>query len=683
MDDTTAVPVLVHSATRDPVEALNSMLRNGGLAAHCTWIPGVQDIGDALEQLNAELLVCYMTPAAELADVATIRDHVAPSVPLVVVRDHIDETVMGEDARRGARDTVSFLHPERLQTVLRRELRTFRLDRTLSSTLRAAQDYRSQLDTVLHRSNDAIAQVQEGIVVDANASWLELFGFDDSAAIVGQPVMDLFAAHTHASLKGALAACLQGRWSDHTLRADGVVADGSTVQLELVLAAGEYEGEPCVRLIVPARRRDERQLEAELGAAMRIEASTGLWTRRHLLGELQTRLATPMRGGVRFIGCIRPDRFRHIERQIGLLGGDEFLAEFAGLVNSLLGPNDLAGHFGGTSLLVLVERGNPRDAEAWAESVVARIARHRFQFDDHAVQATCSVGLGLVPYANPDLNAAVFDALDAARRSRDRGGNQVVAIDRADQDTRVQAYDQVWVKHIRAALMENRFRLVQQPVASLRGGEDKIFDVAIRMVDTQGKEVLPSEFLPAAARNDLLKNIDRWVIGASLAFAAKRHPDLLFVRLSKDSVTDAALLPWLATQLKATGTDPQRLCLQVTEEVAVQHPAQVRQLAAALRELRLRFAVEHFGTGSDPMSLVESLPLDFVKIDGSLMQGLAGNADLQQRVRTIAETAARRSILTVAERIEDANTMAVVWQLGVQYIQGYLVHAPEEVVLKS
>jgi diguanylate cyclase (GGDEF)-like protein/PAS domain S-box-containing protein len=683
LDETTAVPVLVHSATRDPVEALNSMLRNGGLAAHCTWIPGVQDIGDALEQLNAELLVCYMTPAAELADVATIRDQVAPNVPLLVVRDRIDETVMGEDARRGARDTVSFSHPERLQSVLRRELRAFRLERTLTSTLRAAQDYRSQLDTVLHRSNDAIAQVQEGIVVDANASWLELFGFDDAAAIVGQPVMDMFEPATHASLKGALAACLQGRWRDHTLRADAIIADGSVVQLELVLAHGEFEGEPCVRLIVPARRRDEQQLEAELGAAMRIEASTGLWTRRHLLHELQTRLATPMRGGVRFLACIRPDRFRNIERQVGILGGDEFLAEFAGLVNSQLGPHDLAGHFGGTSLLVLIERGNPRDAEAWAESVVERVARHRFQFDDQSVQASCTVGLGLVPYADPNLNAAVFDALDAARRGRDRGGNQVVTIDRADHDTRVQAYDQVWVKHIRAALMENRFRLVQQPVASLRGGEHKIFDVAIRMVDTQGKEVLPSEFLPAAGRNDLLKNIDRWVIGASLSFAAKRQPDLLFVRLSTDSVADPALLPWLATQLRATGTDPQRLCLQVTEEAALHQSQQVRQLAVALRELRVRFAIEHFGTGTNSMSLIDSLPLEFIKIDGALMQGLAGNAELQQRVRAIAEAAARHNVQTVAERIEDANTMAVVWQLGVQYIQGYLVHAPEEVVLKS
>jgi EAL domain-containing protein (putative c-di-GMP-specific phosphodiesterase class I) len=314
---------------------------------------------------------------------------------------------------------------------------------------------------------------------------------------------------------------------------------------------------------------------------------------------------------------------------------------------------------------------------------VQHVQKNLFTVGSKTLSATCSIGLAVIPHGNPDLNAAIDDAIDACRRARQRGGNQVTLLDRADADTRVQAYDQVWVKHIKAALMENRFRLVQQPIASLHGDDPQMFDLLVRMVDLQGKEVLPSEFMPAAERNDLLKNIDRWVIGASLGFAAKRRPDLLFVRLSRDSVADPALLPWLATQFKATGTDPQRLCLQVTEEVALQQSPQVGQLATALRELRVRFALEHFGSSADPMGLIESLPLDFVKIDGSLMQGLAANPELQQRVRSIAEAASRRSIQTVAERIEDANTMAAVWQLGVQYIQGYLVHAPEEVVLKS
>jgi EAL domain-containing protein (putative c-di-GMP-specific phosphodiesterase class I) len=276
-----------------------------------------------------------------------------------------------------------------------------------------------------------------------------------------------------------------------------------------------------------------------------------------------------------------------------------------------------------------------------------------------------------------------MDALDAARRGRERGGNQTVSLNRADNDTRVQAYDQVWVKHIKAALMENRFRLVQQPIASLSGGEQKIFDVAIRMLDGQGREVLPSEFLPAAARNDLMKTIDRWVIGASLSFIAKRKPDLLFVRLSRDSAVDATLPQWLDTQLKSTLATPACLCLQITEEVALRHLPQATLLANALRTRGLKFAIEHYGADALADSLIGVVPMDYVKIDGALMQGLAGSPDLQRRVRAIAEAAARHGILTVAERIEDANTMAVVWQLGVQYIQGYFVHAPEEVVLTS
>ena len=192
-----------------------------------------------------------------------------------------------------------------------------------------------------------------------------------------------------------------------------------------------------------------------------------------------------------------------------------------------------------------------------------------------------------------------------------------------------------------------------------------------------------SEFLPAAARNDLLKNIDRWVIGASLSFVSKRKPDLLFVRVSRDSAIDPGLPQWLELQLKSTLAEPQRLCLQVTEDVATHHPEQVLALANSLHARGLKFALEHFGAGDESNQLLTNMPLDFIKIDGSLMQGLTGNPDLQRRVRTIAEAAAKRKIQTVAERIEDANTMAVVWQLGVQYIQGYLVHAPEEVVLKS
>ena len=90
MSDTSAVPVLVQSASRDPVETLNSLLRNGGLAVHCTWIPAVQDIADALEQLNPELLVSFAPSSQDLVAMASVRDQFAAAVPLIVVRERLD-----------------------------------------------------------------------------------------------------------------------------------------------------------------------------------------------------------------------------------------------------------------------------------------------------------------------------------------------------------------------------------------------------------------------------------------------------------------------------------------------------------------------------------------------------------------------------------------------------------------
>jgi len=684
LNDTTAVPLIVHCATRDPVEALNSLLRRAGVAAHCTWISAPQDIPDALEQLNPELLICCPAAGAGLSELASMRDQVAGMVPLIAVRERVDESIIAADMAQGARDTVSLQQAPRLQAVIARELRAFRLERALTTTLRASQDYRSQLEVVLQRSTDAIAQIQEGILVDANPAWLGLFGIREASELVGQPVMDLFEDSTHAALKAALTACLQGRWSNHTLKAGALMRDGSVAPLELVLALGEFDGEASVRLIVPVQKRDERALAHELETAVLRDQGTGLLMRRHLLHALQERLRSPVAGGVRHLACVRPDRFADIERNLGVLASEQFLIAFAQVVSGLLGPHDIAGHFGGTKLLLLLERGNPRDVEAWCEMLLERVARHLFpnQAGD-GLLATCSIGLAVVSLANPDLNATVMDALDALRRARELGGGQLIAVDRADNDTRVKAYDQVWVKHIKAALMENRFRLVQQPIAALGGGAQKMFDVAIRMLDAQGKEVLPSEFLPAASRNDLMKNIDRWVLGASLSFIAKGKPDLLFVRLSRDSALDGSLLQWLELQLRSGLAEPKRLCLQITEEVASNNVQQITQLITAVRATGVRFALEHFGAGRDSQRLIAALPLDFVKIDGSLMQGLAASPEQQHRVRAIAAAAATHKVQTVAERIEDANTMAVVWQLGVQFIQGYFVHAPEEVVLKS
>jgi PAS domain S-box-containing protein len=615
--------------------------------------------------------------------IAKVRDSIATDVPLLVLRPQVTEAIIAADLGVGARDSMTLASHARVHAVVARELKAFRMERALHNTLRAAQDYRKQLETVLTRSNDAIAQIQEGILVDANRSWLDLIGAAEADAVVGQPVMDFFDDANHAALKGALSACLQGRWKDHSLRAAIHTADGSSLSLELVLTLGERDGEACVRLMVPAQKRNDDNIAEQLAEAVRRNPRSGLLYRQPLLEAMQKRMATAVQGGSRYLLCIRPDNYAALERELGVFSSEDFIIALATLARTQLAATDILGHFSGAGMMALIERGTARDAELWAERLIEKIAKFDFEISGRKIKTTACVGLAAVSNSEGKLEATISDALDAVRRGRQRGGNQVSTLTRTNADARVQAYDTVWVKHIRAALTENRFRLVQQPIASLAGGTDPMFDMLVRMLDQQGKEVLPSEFVPAAERNDLISHIDRWVIMAAARFAARTHPGCLFVRLSRASAVDQSLPAWIDAQLRAQQLEPRRLCVQVTEDIAARHPAEVRRLAAALRGYGIRFALEHFGAGIDPLSLLGSMPLDFVKIDGSLMQGLTEDELLQSKVSSLVDAARARDIETIAERVEDANTMAVLWQLGVQHLQGFLIQAPEEVVMSE
>jgi multidomain signaling protein FimX len=676
------VPMLVLTRQQDHVEAINATLRRAGHPVHCTWLPDARDLVDALIQINPELLVVFtderLLPIDALKE---LRARTQPPVPVILVAEQVTEQSMTEALRAGAQEVVSLAQPERLQLVCARELRAFRLERALNSTLSSAREYQRALAAFMEGSADAIAQVHEGIVVDANPAWLELYGYSDPEAVRGQPLMDLFDPESHAALKGGLVACLTGKWSDHRLRVTALLADGTPLPLEMTLSQGEFDGEPVVRLIVPAQRSDEDEIQRRLADAVRTDPATGMLHRRYLVEQLTARLAQPVKGGVRFLACVRPDRIDQVIAQVGPLLAEEFIAQFAAVVRAECSPTDLAGRFTSSSLMFLIERGTVRDVEAWGEHVVRKIGATVFKVDTRTLTATATVGLGLVPPTVSDPAAPVADAVEATTKGGEYGGNQVYSMGRADSDTRVQAYDKIWVRHIKAALMENRFRLVQQPIASLLGEDKGVFDVLVRMLDEHGKEVLPSEFIPAAERNDLMKNIDRWVIGASMSFSAARKPAGIFVRLSKDTVNDKSLPIWLSNQLKASKVDPSRLCFQVGQEVADQYLLQTKELREHFKRQGFRFAIEHFGTGADPQQLVDHLKPDVVKIDGTLMQGLANNAAQQQKVKALVQIAKGIRAQTIAERVEDANTMAVLWQLGIEYIQGYFVHKPEEVVL--
>ena len=675
------VPLIVLSGREDDVELVNRSLRDGGHAVRCHWVAKVDKLLGALQEHAPELL-CFFPDSLPIAirEIAKIRKHAAGGVPLVVVSKDAQETDIAEALLAGAQDLVSVGQTDRLRSVAERELRAYRLERALNDTLFSANQYKKQLKAFMAGSVDAIAYVQEGILIDANQAWADLLGHPSAEALFGTPLMDSFDGASKAALKGALVACAKGQWNKESVKIVATTRTGDKLPLEIQLEPASVDGDSAVKLSVARRRTETREPEEIIEQAVHKDPATGFYHRRRFLEVLTDRLDTKGGRGVRVLAYIRPDKFRELEEQVGPLATEDVLVQIAEQLRELLQPHDVPGRFGGQVFTVFLERGTLRDVQAWAEGALARIAGQIFESENNTLSVTCTIGLAEVGPTTERLDALIAQARRSNQAGRDQGGNKVVLQQTSDESTLVQRFDEIWVQQIRTALMENRFRLAHLPIASLSGELRSMYDTVLRLIDAQGDEVAASEFLPAAMRNRLLRAIDRWVIGASLAFCGKTPLECVFIKLSAESIIDKSLVEWLTKAVASAGVAARHLCFQISEENATQYLAQTQALAGQLRSIGHRFAIENFGVGRDSGRILSQTPMDFLKIDGSLMQNIASDPMRQDKVRVYVQAAANRAIPVIAERVEDANTMAVLFQLGVAYMQGHYVHEPEVVL---
>ncbi len=186
--------------------------------------------------------------------------------------------------------------------------------------------------------------------------------------------------------------------------------------------------------------------------------------------------------------------------------------------------------------------------------------------------------------------------------------------------------------------------------------------------------------MPAAAKSGLMTAVDRWVLVHTVKTAAERRRggkrSNLFVKLSAESLKDPRLLPWLRDLLKAAKLEANTLTLEVDEAIASSNLKALKILIAGLKQLRIRLAIDHFGRADNFLNLLKHFDADFLKISGELIVAIKDSQNARERVQTITAHAQEMGKLTIAEYVEDANTLAQLYSSGVDYIQGHFLQEP-------
>ena len=374
--ENSAIPVVVLSRQQDPVETINSTLRNAGHAVHCTWVRDLADLADALTPPRVPQLLFFCVPDDDELDAAMEqRARLASRVPTLIVRDDLTEADLVRAIELGAQDVVTLQahgaaagsrgpRTRRGATRSRAE-RHARLGSPVSRPDARVHDGLDRCDRARAGRHRRRRRTRPGASCSAartRVSWL------------GQPLMDLFDAAQARRAQGRARRGGAGPLGRARAERRRVTPDGGTLPLELTLERFEFDGEPAVRLRVATQKRDIETLAQQLEEALRRDMRTGLLRRAAFVEAATAAPSQPLKGGLRAIAYLAPDRVEELERDHGPLLAEDILDALGRLVEAQLQPGDLASRVAAHGFGLLFERGNARDQEAWLARLLERIA---------------------------------------------------------------------------------------------------------------------------------------------------------------------------------------------------------------------------------------------------------------------------------------------------------------------
>jgi multidomain signaling protein FimX len=665
----------------EEAERLVSILKNGGVAVRPSRPETSEQLQGMLERQSPDLLLLDPNSSVVPADeVINLVRQSAKDISIVGLLEKAHESEILAMYQLGVEVMALRGQEGHLRDVVIREFRILLNRRALRRLEASLRETERRCESLIESSRDPIAYVHEGMHVRANRAYLEMFGYEDFDEIEGMPILDMVDSEHAAAFKALLKDLSKGEKPPKNLDLVARRADGATFNATMDFSQASYEGEPCLQIIFRPQSLDP-DMARELDALKTRDLVTGLLNRQAMLVELEEAVATAARGeGERALLLIEIDHVRQVLQTVGLGSADILLRDLAETIKGQITSEEHAARFTDQSFTVLCGHASARNVGTIAERIRKAVSDHVFEAGGQSLSINVSIGGVIIGEKIANVQGVLSRATETAHKAFADGGNRIEIFDPSAEDKEVVARERQWVANLEKSLAHDGFILYYQPLVNLQGLEGHFYEVLLRLQGPTG-EILPGDFLPVAERHGLLPKVDRWVIRHAIRVASEREKTgkktTLFVKLTLPTIEDPTLLPWIAEKLKEARLRGDSLVFQIPEARTQVSIKPVRDFQKGLEKLHCGFCLEQFGSGLTSFQLLKHVDANYLKIDRSFMGDLAKNADSQQRVREICEQAHGLGKQCIAEFVEDANTMAVLFQIGVDFVQGHFLQKPD------
>ncbi|ABD04902.1 diguanylate cyclase/phosphodiesterase with GAF sensor [Rhodopseudomonas palustris HaA2] len=461
-----------------------------------------------------------------------------------------------------------------------------------------------------------------------------------------------------------------GRCSDDISEVSSL-QDGRTILVRCQPVAGG--GWMTVHEDITERYRSEQQI----AHMARHDLLTGLLNRGAFHERMDEACARLRRWGETFsVIMLDLDRFKLVNDSLGHPAGDALLRAVVSRLKACIRETDVLARLGGDEFAVLQTRTKDsyNEAVAFADRIVNCLI-DPIEIDGHQLVISTSAGIALAPQHGTDSDELIKNADLALYRAKAAGRNGYVTFETAMKD-RANARQQL-EGELRQAILNREFDLYYQPQVEARSGRVIGAEALLRWRHPRRGFVPPSEFIPVAEETGLIEKLGEWVLKEAAAEAIRwPAPIKLAINLSPVQLSRGNLTDTVTQALRLSGLPPERLEVEITENVFLEDEVNNLAVIRQLRSLGVSVALDDFGTGYSSLSYLTRFPFDQIKIDKFFSMNLIERSDCATIVSSVITLARGLGISTVAEGVETVRQFELLREAGVDYFQGYLFGHP-------
>jgi diguanylate cyclase (GGDEF)-like protein len=410
---------------------------------------------------------------------------------------------------------------------------------------------------------------------------------------------------------------------------------------------------------------------------------TGLANRAEFESRLQNALRSVGDGVRHALLYMDLDQFKIINDTCGHEAGDELLRQLAVVLRGPIREVDTLARLGGDEFGVLLLQCPIEHALQIGERMLRLIRDFRYVWKDKTFTIGASIGLVMLEDRTQTLSDVLRIADMACYAAKDRGRNRV-HVYRADDAELLQRHGEMqWVARINRALEDNRFELFRQGIMPLGPNRGRHCEFLLRMLDDQGKHILPGAFIPAAERYSLMPALDRWVVQNAFTYLAKclasnrtAMAEMFFINLSGATVGDDQFTAFVTEQLQVHRLPPTLVGFEITETAVIADLTGAIHFIERVRQLGCHVALDDFGAGLSSFSYLKTIPADYLKIDGGFIRDMLNDPMDHAIVEAINNIGHVVGLKTIAEFVESDAIKQRLLEIGVDYAQGYAIQRP-------